>query len=146
MGARKGGAIMELSFVDADTPDFDPLIYIRILVAIAKADKENGPPEFAFVRRQSERLSLDYDQLLRTTEKDFLIERQKVTRITALVVLKGAIELASMDRNFSLPEKERIYDYAAKLDIPRKDVDALEKLITDYRRIDERWRELVSMS
>jgi hypothetical protein len=51
-----------------------------------------------------------------------------------------------MDRNFSLPEKERIYDYAAKLDIPRKDVDALEKLITDYRRIDERWRELVSMS
>jgi len=137
---------MELSFVDADTPDFDPLIYIRILVAIAKADKENGPPEFAFVRRQAERLSLDYDQLLRTTEKDFLIERQKVTRITALVVLKGAIELASMDRNFSLPEKERIYDYAAKLDIPRKDVDALEKLITDYRRIDERWRELVSMS
>jgi hypothetical protein len=137
---------MELSFVDADTPDFDPQNYVRILVAIAKADKENGPSEFAFVRRQAERLSLDYDHFLKTTAKDFLIERQKVTRITALVVLKDAIELASMDRNFSLPEKERIYDYAAKLDIPRKDVDALEKLITDYRRIDERWRELVSMS
>ena len=136
---------MELSFVDADTPDFDAHTYIRILVAIAKADKDNGPPEYAFVRRQAQQLGLDYDHFMRSTDNRFFIEKQTVSRLTALVVLKDAIMLASLDGNFSLPEKQRVYDYAAKLDIARKDVDALEALIGDYRRIDQRWRQLVSM-
>jgi tellurite resistance protein len=137
---------MELSFVDADTPDFDPQTYIRILVAIAKANRENGPPEFAFVRRQAQRLGLDFEHFLKTTEKDYFIDKQKISRLTALVVLKDAIELACLDGNFSLPEKQLVYDYAAKLDVARKDVDALETLLNDYRRLDKRWRELVSLS
>jgi hypothetical protein len=135
--------MLDLNFVDVDTPDFDPHTYIQILVAIAKADKENGPPEYAFVRRQAKRLGLDYDTFVQTTGKNFLLERQKVSRTTALIVLKDAIRLASLDRNFSLPEKQRIYDYAAKLDIARKDVDALHDLISEYRRLDERWRKLL---
>ncbi|MGD8834125.1 MAG: hypothetical protein PVJ84_16195 [Desulfobacteraceae bacterium] len=135
---------MDLNFVNADTRDFDPRTYLKILVTIAKADKDNGPPEFNYVRRQADHLGLDSEQFFQDTDKNFSIERQKVTRLTALVVLKDAIALASMDGNFSLPEREKVYTYAEKLDIARTDVDSLEKLIGEYRQLDLRWQQLVS--
>jgi len=135
---------MDLNFVDADTQDFDPRTYVRILVAIAKADKDNGPPEFEYVRRQADRLGLDSEHFFRNTDKSFLIERQRASRLTALVILKDAIVLASLDDNLSLPERMKIYTYAEKLDISRNDVDALEKLIGEYRQLDQRWQQLVS--
>ena len=134
---------MELNFVDADKQDFDPRTYLRILVAIAKADKDNGPPEFDYVRRQAERLGLDSGQFFEDTDKTFLIQPQAVSRLTALVILKDAIALASLDRNFSLPERMKIYTYAERLDISRNDVDRLERLLDEYRRLDDRWRQLV---
>jgi tellurite resistance protein len=135
---------MDLNFVDADTRDFDPRIYVKILVAIAKADKENGPPEFDYIRRQAERLGLDSEHFFRNTDKGFLLERQSVNRLTALVILKDAIMLASRDGNFSLPERMKIYTYAEQLDIARNDVDTLEKLISEYRQLDRRWEKLVA--
>ncbi len=135
---------MELNFVNVDTHDFDPRTYVRILVAIAKADKENGPPEFEYVSRQAERLGFDSEHFFRNTDKNFLLERQKVTRLTAMVILKDAIMLASMDGNFSLPEKMKIYAYAEKLDVARTDVDRLEKLIGEYHQLDQQWKQLVS--
>jgi len=134
---------MDLNFVEAGTRDFDPRTYLRILVAIAKADKDNGPPEFEYVRRQAERLGLDSGQLFNDTDKTFLIEPQAVSRLTALVILKDAIALASMDGNLSLPERMKIYTYAERLDISRNDVDRLEQLLADYRRLDVCWRQLV---
>ncbi len=136
---------MDLNFVDADTQDFDPRTYVRILVAIAKADKDNGPPEFEYVRRQADRLGLDSEHFFRNTDKSFLIERQKVSRLTALVILKDAIVLASLDDNLSLPERMKIYTYAEKLDISRNDVDLLEKLISQYRQLNHRWQQLVTV-
>jgi len=135
---------MDLNFVDADTRDFDPRTYVRILVAIAKADKDNGPPEFEYVRRQADRLGLDSEHFFRNTDKSFLIERQSASRLTALVILKDAIVLASLDGNLSLPERMKIYTYAEKLDISRNDVDLLEKLIGEYRQLDNRWQQLVT--
>ena len=135
---------MALNFVEASTKEFDPRTYIQLLVAIAKADKDNGPPEFNYVRRQADHLGLDSDYYFKNTEKDFFIKKQKVSRLTALVILKDAIVLASMDGNFSLPERERIYSYAERLDIPRSDVDQLEQLIIDYRKLDETWNRLVA--
>ena len=135
---------MDLNFVDADTQDFDPRTYVRILVAIAKADKDNGPPEFEYVRRQADRLGLDSEHFFRNTDKSFLIDRQKINRLTALVILKDAIMLASLDGNLSLPERMKIYAYAEKLDIPRNDVDILEKLIAEYRQLDQRWQLLAN--
>ena len=135
---------MDLNFVNADTQDFDPRTYVKILVAIAKADKENGPPEFEYVRRQAERLGLDSEHFFRNTDKSFLLERQNVNRLTALVILKDAIMLASLDGNFSLPERMKIYTYAERLDIARNDVDTLEKLIGEYRQLDRRWEKLVA--
>ena len=134
---------MDLNFVDANTLDFDPRTYLRILVAIAKADKDNGPPEFDYVRRQAERLGFDSEHFFRNTDKQFLIEHQKVSRLTALVILKDAIALASLDGNLSLPERMKIYTYAERLDISRKDVDSLEKLLDEYRQLDSRWQQLV---
>lgn len=135
---------MDLNFVDENTQDFDPHTYLKILVAIAKADKENGPSEFNFVRRRAQRLGLDGDHFFENTDKNFIIERQNVNRLTALVVLRDAIELASLDGNFSLPERGKVYTYAEKLDIARTDVDSLEKLIGEYRRLDQKWLQLVS--
>lgn len=135
---------MNLSFVDENTQDFDPRTYLKILVAIAKSDKENGPPEFDYVREQADRLGLDGEKFFKETDKNFLIERQQVTRLTALVILKDAIALASLDRNFSLPERGKVYTYAEKLDVARSDVDLLEKLIDDYRQLDDQWRQLVA--
>lgn len=134
---------MDFSFVDEGNRDFDPRTYLRILIAIAKSDKDNGLPEFEFVRRQADRLGLDYDYFFAHTDKSFLISKQTISRLTALVVIKDAIMLASMDENFSLPEKQRVYGYAEKLDIARKDVDRIEKLIQDYRQLRRHWSELV---
>lgn len=74
---------MDLSFVNVDTTDFNARMYIQILIAIAKADPENGPPEFEFVRRQAQHLGLNYDEFMASTDKSFSIEKQKVTRSTA---------------------------------------------------------------
>lgn len=134
---------MDFSFVDAGNQDFDPRTYLSILIAIAKSDKDNGPPEFEFVRGQADRLGLDYDYFFKHTDKSFLISKQTLSRLTALVVIKDAIMLASMDQNFSLPEKQRVYKYAEKLDISRKDVDHIEKLIQDYRQLRRCWSDLV---
>jgi hypothetical protein len=60
------------------------------------------------------------------------------------VILKDAIALASLDRNFSLPERGKVYAYAEKLDIARTDVDFLEKLMDEYRLLDDRWQQLVA--
>jgi hypothetical protein len=134
---------MDLNFVDVNTQDFDPRTYLRILVAIAKADKDNGPPEFDYVGRQAARLGFDAEHFFRNTDKQYLIDHQAVSRLTALVILKDAIALASLDGNLSLPERMKIYTYAERLDISRNDVDRLEKLLDEYRQLDSRWRQLV---
>lgn len=135
---------MGFNFVDADTIDFDPQTYVRILIAIAKSDPENGPNEFAYVQRQARRLGVDYQHVLDTTDKTYSIKKHIVTRLTALEILKDAIMLASLDRNFSLPERQRIYTYAEKLDVARKDVDYLEMLVKEMRQLNDRWQQLVA--
>jgi tellurite resistance protein len=129
---------MNFTFVDANSKDFDSETYIKILIAIAKADKENGPREFEYIRKQAQHLGADYDRFLASTEKTFDIKKQRVSRLTALVVLRDAITIASMDRNFSLPEREKVYTFAEKLDISRNDLDYLEKFLKEYRALNER--------
>jgi hypothetical protein len=136
---------MDFNFAEAaNTRDFDPHTYLSILVAIAKADKDNGQPEFDFVRRRADRLGLDSEHFFQAVDQHFAIERQNVTRFTALVILKDAIALGSMDGNLSLPERGKIYSYAEKLDIARNDVDSLEKLVDEHRSLNRRWRQLVA--
>lgn len=135
--------MVDFNFVEANTPDFDSHIYIQILLAIAKSDKDNGSPEYTFVRRQARLLGVDYEHYYKITDKDFLLTPRKVSRLTALVILKDAIALASLDGNLTLPEKQRIYTYAEKLDATRSDVDALVNMVAEYYQIIEKWRALV---
>ena len=135
---------MDFTFVNANSTDFDSETYIKVLIAIAKADKDNGPPEFEYIRRQARLLGVDYDRFLASTEKSFDINKQRVSRLTALEVLNDAIRIASMDRNFSLPEREKVYTLAAKLDISRADVDFLEKCLQEYRALCDKWDGLVA--
>lgn len=123
---------------------FDRETYVKILIAIARADKKNGPPEYRFIRKQAIHLGVNYEQLLRDTDRDFEIGTHNVSRLTALRVLKDAIMIASMDGNFTLPEKQKLYTYAEKLDIPRTDVDELEILAGQLKALDLRWKELVA--
>lgn len=134
---------MEITYFDTDDETFDPQLYIKILVAIAKADKNNGPREFKFVQTLADRLSLDIKDTWDSTDKDFSIERMDISRSTALAVLRDCIILASLDHDFSLGEKEKVYTYAEKMDIPRSDVEYLEKWLGDFRSIMKRWDKLV---
>lgn len=123
---------------------FDRETYVKMLIAIARADKDNGLQEYRFIRRQAIQMGVNYEQVLRDTDKDFKIGTHKVSRLTAMRVLKDAIMIASMDGNFSLPEKQKVYTYAEKLDIPRTDVDGLEILVGELKDLDQRWKELVA--
>ena len=135
---------MDFTFVDRNSTDFDSETYIKILISIAKADKDNGPREFEYIRKKAQRLGVDYDRFLASTEKSFDINKQRVSRLTALVILNDAIMIASMDRNFSLPEREKVYTFAGKLDISRNDVDYLEECLNEYRALCEKWAGLVA--
>ena len=123
---------------------FDRETYVKMLITIARADKDNGPQEYRFIRRQAIQMGVNYEQVLRDTDKDFKIGIHKVSRLTAMRVLKDAIMIASMDGNFSLPEKQKVYTYAEKLDVPRTDVDDLETLVGELKELDQRWKELVA--
>jgi hypothetical protein len=49
-----------------------------------------------------------------------------------------------MDRNFSLPEREKIYTFAAKMNISLRDLEHLEEWIREYRALRQKWNELVA--
>ena len=129
---------------DKRTSVFDRETYVKMLIAIARADKDNGLPEYRFIRKQALQLGVNYERAIENTDTDFEIGTHKVSRLTALRVLKDAIMIASMDGNFTLPEKHKLYTYAEKLDIPRTDVDDLENLVGQLKELDKRWKELVA--
>lgn len=129
---------------EKSSASFDRETYLKMLITIARADKDNGPPEYRFIRRQAIQMGVNYEKVLRETDPDFDIGTHKVSRLTAMRVLKDAIMIASMDGNFTLPEKQKIYTYAERLDIPRTDVDTLEVLVGELKALDERWKELVA--
>ena len=124
--------------------DFDAHTYIRILIAIAKSDPDNGPPEFNFVRKKAIKFGIDYEEYLKSTNKSYSFDNKKVSRLTALMILRDAIALASLDKNFSLPERQRVFTYAEKLDISRTDVEKLENLVKESRQLADRWKQLVA--
>ena len=129
---------------EKSSASFDRETYVKMLITIARADKENGPPEYRFIRRQAIQMGVNYEKVLRETDPDFDIGTHKVSRLTAMRVLKDAIMIASMDGHFTLPEKQKIYTYAERLDIPRTDVDTLEVLVGELKALDQQWKELVA--
>ena len=129
---------------EKSTAIFDRETYLKILITIARADKENGPAEYAYIRKQAIEMRVDYEKMLGDTDNTFEIGTQSVSRLTALRVLKDAIMIASMDGDFTLPEKQKVYTYAEKLDIPRTDVDELEVLVGQLKDLNRRWKELVA--
>lgn len=134
---------MEIRFGDPQRSEFDPELYIKILIAIAKADPSNGKPEFAFIGRQARALGVDFGRWLKQIDKGFAIETTNVSRATAMAILRDCIHLASMDRNFTLAEKERVYTYAAKLDIARSDLDRLERWLAACHELENQWNALI---
>jgi uncharacterized tellurite resistance protein B-like protein len=140
----KGEKGMPSANQDRPTNVFDRETYVKMLISIARADKDNSLPEYRFIRKQAIHLGVNYEQVLKDTDRDFEIGTHQVSRMTALRVLKDAIMIASMDGNFSLPEKQKLYTYAEKLDIPRTDVDDLETLVGQLKELDQRWKELVA--
>jgi len=135
---------MRFDFSESNCADFDSEQYLRILVAIAKSDPFNGSPEIDYVRSQAERLGLDFFQFWNSTEKDLFIERVKVSHTTAMLILKDCIWIATLDGNFTLNEKELVYRYAERLDVPRSEVDALEEWLDEYRRLSKKWNALIT--
>lgn len=135
---------MQINFVDIDDPDFEPELYLKLLVAVAKSDPDNGPPEYAYVREQAQRLGMDLVPYWNGTDKRFLLDTGvRVSRLTALVVIKDCIRLATLDGHFSLGEKETVYKTAERLDVPRSGVDRLIEWLDRYRELSADWQRLV---
>ncbi len=134
---------MNIEFVDQNRKDFDPELYIRILISILKADRENGIVEFDFVKRRADYLSLDMSEFWDTTEKNFSVASMAISRFTALSIIKDCVFLASLDGSYSLGEKEKVYSYAEKMDITRTDVDKLEEFVNNYKQLHAKWELLV---
>ena len=130
--------------IETDSPDFDPQRYIKILIAVVKADRFNGSSETAYVKNLANRLNLDFVTLWNETDRDMPLDQVKVSRVTALSILKECIKLASLDGNFTLSEKELVYSYAAKLDIPLSEVKLLEKWLEEFNKLAEKWDELIA--
>ncbi|MFH1982306.1 MAG: hypothetical protein ABIL58_10695 [Pseudomonadota bacterium] len=133
---------MEICFVNEDQDDLDAERYIRLLVAVTKSDPDNGPPEYQYVKKQANSLGIDIVPLWNDTSKHYLLEPIQVSRRVALVIIKDCIMLASLDGNFSLGEKEKVYRFAERLDVPRVDVDAVVSWLEDYERLQRRWHAL----
>lgn len=128
---------------DGDRKDFDAETYTKLLIAVAKADKDNGPREFDFVKKQAKRFGIDAEAIWNEIDKRFSFSRLKISRATALAVVRDCIILAFLDGNFTLAEKERTYAYAAEMNIPRSEAESLEKWVLDYHALKERWAKLL---
>ena len=133
---------MEISFVNENQNDLDAQGYIRLLVAVAKSDPANGPPEYEYVKRQANSLSVDIVPIWNETSKHYLLSAITVSRRVAMVIIKDCIMLASLDGNFSIGERERVYRFAERLDVTRADVDAVMAWLEDYNRLRRRWTAL----
>ncbi len=136
---------MEISFVQENQGDLDIEQYIRLLVSVAKSDPKNGPPEYEYVKRQANALGIDIVSLWNDTPKHYLLSPIRVSRNVALVIIKDCIMLASMDGNFSIGEKEKVYRFAERLDVTRTDVDAVVTWLGDYDRLWRRWNALIQL-
>ena len=135
---------MDINFVDTETRDFDSSHYLKLLVAVAKADPDNGPPEYNYVKTQANRLGLDMVKYWNETSRHYLLDGGvRVSRLTALVIIKDSIMLATLDGNFSIGEKEKVYRTAEKLDVPRSDVDRVVQWLKTYGRLRDDWEQLV---
>ena len=133
---------MEISFVSENQEDLDAEGYIRLLVAVAKSDPDNGPPEYQYVKSQANSLRVDIVPLWNDTSKNYLLAPIQVSRSVAMVIIKDCVMLASLDGNFSLGERERVYRFAERLDVTRADVDAVVAWLGDYDRLRRRWTTL----
>jgi len=135
---------MQIQFVEIDDPGFEPELYLKLLVAVAKSDPDNGPPEYAYVRDQARRLGMDLVPYWNGTSRHFLLDgRVRASRLTALVVVKDCILLATLDGHFSMGEKETVYRTAEKLDLPRSTVDRLMEWLDRYRDLAADWQRMV---
>ena len=134
---------MEISFINEEQEDLNPERYIRLLVAVAKSDPDNGPPEYQYVRNQANTLGVDLVSLWNDTPKHYLLSPIQVSRRVALVIIKDCIMLASLDGNFSLGEKEKVYKFAERLDVTRSDVDNVVAWIAAYGRLRDQWNAMV---
>ena len=130
---------MEISFVYEAQDDLDAERYIQLLVAVAKSDPDNGEPEYQYVKTQANSLGVDIVALWNDTPKQYLLSPIQVSRRLAMVIIKDCIMLASLDGNFSLGEKEKVYRFAERLDVTRGDVDAVVAWLEDYDRLRRRW-------
>jgi len=123
--------------------EFEPEIYIKVLISIAKADKNNDLPEYLFVKQQAKMLGVDFDEVWNETDPTFSFRSVKISRYTSLVIIRDCLHLASLDNNLTVFERSKIYEYAEKLDVKRSDVDHIEKWLVEYDILNSKWNELV---
>ena len=66
-----------IDLLDAET-------YLRVLTAVAKADRSTGAQEEEYIGTRASRLGIELQPLWRGTEKEFTADLPRVSRQTAL--------------------------------------------------------------
>jgi len=96
------------------------------------------------VKKLANGLSVDIVKIWNETGKNFSPVSRDVSRLTAMLLIKDCIMLASLDGNFSLDEKQRVYSLAEKMDVPRSMVDAIEEWLAEYQQLHNQWETLIA--
>ena len=96
------------------------------------------------MKKLADGLSVDIVKIWNETGKNFSLVSMEISRLTAMLLIKDCIMLASLDGNFSLDEKQRVYSYAEKMDVPRSLVDAIEEWLAEYRQLNNKWETLIA--
>lgn len=118
--------------------------YLRILISVAKSDPKNGPQELAFIKHRADQLGLDGQSLWADTDPHFTIEPKQISRHTALMAIKDCIHLASIDHDYALFEKAKIYELAETMGVPRRDLERIRQWVKQLLRLHAEWDQIVS--
>jgi len=119
---------------------------IKILIVNSRANKSNDNPEVMFVKMQVAQLFVDFDKLWEETDTSFPLSRHTISHYTALAIIRDCLTLVSLDKNCTIFEKSKIFEYNKKFNITRTDVSYLEEWLKQYWKLADDYNAFATRS
>ena len=119
---------------------------IKILIVNSRANKSNDNPEVMFVKMQVAQLFVDFDKLWEETDTSFSLSRHTISHYTALAIIRDCLTLVSLDKNCTIFEKSKIFEYNKKFNITRTDVSYLEEWLKQYWKLADDYNAFATRS
>jgi len=118
-------------------------LYLRTIINVALSDGFISEEEKEFIFLQSKILNINVETLLKNPDSnlDFL-KKHKLSKITAMTIIRDCIFLGHLDKNYSDSEKERVRSITKYLGLHDDEVVMVEKWMEDYLAILQRGAQL----